>query len=96
MRAGTVGGPELVRDKFFTTTKQEMGNEARLPPPLTGVGDKLKPAVIEQIVAEGAKDRPYMLTRMPAFAPAPPRSAPAPWINALREQTGRSRRACRT
>ena len=65
-----VGGPELVRDKFFTTTKQEMGNEARLPPPLTGIGDKLKPQIIQRIIAEGAKDRPYMLTRMPAFAPS--------------------------
>lgn len=83
---GTIGGPELVRDKFFTTTKPEMGNEARLPPPLTGVGDKLKPQIIDRIVAEGAKDRPYMLTRMPAFAPSAASSGPAPWIAILREQ----------
>ena len=83
---GTVGGPELVRDKFFTTTKQEMGNEARLPPPLTGIGDKLKPQIIQRIIAEGAKDRPYMLTRMPAFAPSATIPSPATWITQLRDQ----------
>lgn len=62
-----VGGPEPSRDPLFTTRMQEMGNEARVPPPLTGVGDKLKPEVIDRIVADGAKDRPYMLTRMPGF-----------------------------
>ncbi len=58
-------------NKFFTTTTQEMGNEARLPPPLTGIGDKLKPQIIERIIAKVPRDRPYMLTRMPAFAQAP-------------------------
>ncbi len=83
---GSIGGPELARDKFFTTTTPEMGNEARLPPPLSGIGDKLKPEVIESIIAEGAKDRPYMLTRMPAFAPSAVVSSPAGWIAELREQ----------
>ncbi|MFO1065472.1 MAG: PA14 domain-containing protein [Pirellulales bacterium] len=64
---GTLGGPEPVRDPMFLTKTQEMGNEGRVPPPLTGVGDKLKPEVIDSIIADGAKDRPYMLTRMPAF-----------------------------
>ena len=83
----TVGGPELVRDKFFTTTKPEMGNEARLPPPLTGIGDKLKSQIIQRIIAEGAKDRPYMLTRMPAFAPSATISpTSATWIAKLRDQ----------
>ncbi|MCC6510098.1 MAG: DUF1080 domain-containing protein, partial [Pirellulaceae bacterium] len=83
-----LGGPETARDAFFKTSVPEMGNEARVPPPLTGVGDKLKPEVLERIVAQGAKDRPYMLTRMPAFSSASGGSAsadPAPWV-ALREQ----------
>lgn len=62
-----VGGPEPSRDALFTTRMQEMGNEGRVPPPLTGVGDKLRPEVIDRIVADGAKDRPYMVTRMPGF-----------------------------
>ena len=83
---GTIGGPELSRDKFFTTSMQEMGNEARLPPPLTGVGDKLKPQIIERIIAQGAKDRPYMRTRMPAFAPSAVASAQPQWIAQLQQQ----------
>lgn len=64
---GAIGGPEPSRDSLFATRMPEMGNEGRLPPPLTGVGDKLKPEVIAAIIADGAKDRPYMLTRMPGF-----------------------------
>jgi mono/diheme cytochrome c family protein len=62
-----VMGPEPVRDRWFQTTMPEMGNEGRSPPSLTGVGDKLRPEVIDHILAHGAKDRPYMLTRMPGF-----------------------------
>lgn len=62
-----VGGPEELRNAFFKTTTQEMGNEGRLPPSLTGVGDKLRPEVIDDIIRKGAKDRPYVLTRMPGF-----------------------------
>lgn len=65
-RDSTVG-PEPARNALFTTKMQEMGNEGRVPPTLTGVGDKLRPEVIHKIVAEGAKDRPYMVTRMPGF-----------------------------
>jgi mono/diheme cytochrome c family protein len=64
---GELVGPEPARDLLFTTQMQEMGNEGRLPPPLTGVGDKLRPEVIDRILADGSKDRPYMLTRMPGF-----------------------------
>jgi hypothetical protein len=46
---------------------QEMGNEGRVPPPLTGVGDKLQAKYIAQAISGGAKDRPYMQTRMPGF-----------------------------
>jgi mono/diheme cytochrome c family protein len=63
----SVVGPEPARDALFTTTMKEMGNEGRVPPTLTGVGDKLRPEVIDKIIAEGAKDRPYMVTRMPGF-----------------------------
>ncbi len=63
----SIVGPEPARNALFTTKMQEMGNEGRVPPTLTGVGDKLRPEVIDKIVAEGAKDRPYMVTRMPGF-----------------------------
>ena len=64
---GDLGGPEATRDPLFVTRMQEMGNEGRIPPLLTGVGDKLQPKYIAETIAGGAKERPYMLTRMPGF-----------------------------
>lgn len=61
------GGPERDRNPLFVTTIPEMGDEGRVPPPLDGVGDKLNDAWLRQVLGEGAKDRPYMLTRMPKF-----------------------------
>lgn len=63
-----IGGPEPTRDPVFSSTTPEMGNEGRLPPPLTGVGDKLREEYLATILQQGANERPYMNTRMPAFA----------------------------
>ena len=38
-----------------------------MPPPLDGVGAKLEPDYLKQILDKGAHDRPYMHTRMPGF-----------------------------
>ncbi|MCC9608170.1 hypothetical protein LOC68_01335 [Blastopirellula sp. JC732] len=62
-----VGGIEEPRNHFFATTQQEMGDEGRIPPHLNGVGGKLKEAWLAHIMNDGAKDRPYMLARMPKF-----------------------------
>jgi len=72
-----VGGPDRSHNPLFLTTIQEMGDEGRVPPPLDGVGDKLRDDWLQQVLNEGAKDRPYMLTRMPKFA-APEVSQLAP------------------
>ena len=64
---GGIGGPTEGRDKFFTSNQPEMGDEGRLPPPLNGVGAKLQTEWLQHIFRDGAKDRPYMLTRMPKF-----------------------------
>lgn len=61
------GGPETARNHFFTSTEKEMGDEGRLPPILTGVGDKLQDQWLAKVLDSGARNRPYMLTRMPAF-----------------------------
>ncbi|WP_231744034.1 family 16 glycoside hydrolase [Stieleria neptunia] len=66
-RRGEFGGPEAARDASFQTTTAEMGWESRLPPPLDGVGDKLKSDYLTDLFAAGANERPYMLTRMPGF-----------------------------
>jgi len=69
-RSGT-GGPSRDRDPLFLTSIQEMGDEGRVPPPLDGVGDKLRPDWLKHVLQEGAKDRPYMKTRMPKFGSLP-------------------------
>lgn len=65
-----VGGPEEALNASFRTTQPEMGDEARVPPPLDGVGAKLNPDYLRKILDQGAHDRPYMLTRMPGFGAA--------------------------
>lgn len=62
------GGPTADRNPLFVTTIPEMGDEGRVPPPLDGAGDKLQEGWLRHLLEQGAKDRPYMLTRMPKFA----------------------------
>ncbi len=62
-----LGGVELARNPHFQSDMPEMGDEGRIPPSLTGVGAKLNPQWLRTVFAEGAKDRPYMFTRMPKF-----------------------------
>ncbi len=62
-----VGGPEEPWNAAFETKEREMGDEARIPPPLDGVGTKLRPEYLRKILADGSRDRPYMLTHMPGF-----------------------------
>lgn len=64
---GGVGGPDRPHNPLFLTTIPEMGDEGRVPPPLDGVGDKLRDEWLQHVLNDGAKDRPYMLTRMPKF-----------------------------
>ncbi len=62
-----IGGVEDARQPFFQTTQQEMGDEGRIPPRLDGAGAKLTTEWLKGLFANGAEDRPYMLTRMPKF-----------------------------
>ena len=67
---GEIGGADDGHAGLFKATTPEMGDEGRLPPPLTGVGAKLQPEWLKQMVDQGTKERPYMLTRMPKFGVA--------------------------
>jgi mono/diheme cytochrome c family protein len=62
-----VGGATEQLNPYFKTAQPEMGDEGRLPPPLTGVGAKLNAEYLRHLLDEGAHDRPYMFTRMPGF-----------------------------
>ncbi|MCX7395593.1 MAG: PA14 domain-containing protein [Planctomycetales bacterium] len=67
-KRGPLGGVEKERDAYFGTTQQEMGDEGRLPPLLTGVGDKLKPEFLKHVLENGGDDRKrYMRVKMPKF-----------------------------
>lgn len=61
------GGPESDKLDLFTSTIPEMGDEGRLPPRLTGVGDKLNESFLQRVLSDGARHRPYMLVRMPQY-----------------------------
>jgi len=62
------GGVSAAKREYFTTLDEaELGDEGRIPPPLTGVGGKLLTGWMRQVITTGAKVRPYMATRMPAF-----------------------------
>jgi mono/diheme cytochrome c family protein len=64
------GGVEDALNKHFVTTQPEMGDEARLPPVLDGVGAKMNPGYLDKILDKGVRDRTYMLVRMPRFGAA--------------------------
>jgi cytochrome c2 len=64
------GGVLEQRQAFFLTDQKEMGDEARIPPPLSDTGSKLQPSWLKDLLANGTKVRPYMFTRMPKFGEA--------------------------
>ncbi len=48
----------------------DLGDEGRVPPPLTGVGRKLKASWLKKVFAGTGDVRPHMLARMPVFPDA--------------------------
>ena len=62
-----VGGVTTERDPYFTSNGEDLGEEGRVPPRLDGVGDRLRPAWLSNLLATGASVRPYVNTRMPQF-----------------------------
>ena len=65
-RDGT-GGVSDVMFKHFGTDEEGLGNPARIPPTLDGVGAKLKPEWLHKVLFDAETVRPYMHTRMPQF-----------------------------
>ncbi len=64
-----VGGPEASGHAawFQLVGEADLGDEGRLPPLLNGVGAKLKPEWLAEVLLQGTKVRPYMATRMPRY-----------------------------
>ena len=62
-----LGGVSPERNALFVGTKGELGNEGRIPPPLTHVGAKLQTPWIKEVIVGGQEQRDYLATRMPKF-----------------------------
>ncbi len=64
-----LGGVGRFRRPYFETEGHiDLGDEGRLPPPLTGVGRKLLPAALETVFSvKAAPRRPFMKIRMPTY-----------------------------
>ena len=65
-----VGGIAPERNALFTGTQPSLGDQGRLPPPLTHVGAKLKPEWIAEVLLRGKRQRDYLDAAMPQFGEA--------------------------
>ncbi len=62
------GGVGRKRRQYFSTAGEvDIGDEGRLPPTLTGVGDKLQAAELARVLAGSGHVRPYVIARMPTY-----------------------------
>ncbi len=62
-----LGGIHPSRNQYFTGSKPELGNQGRIPPPLTHVGAKLTDSWLKQVILHGGRQRDYLHTRMPIY-----------------------------
>jgi mono/diheme cytochrome c family protein len=65
-----LGGIPPARNALFTGTAPALGDQGRLPPPLSDVGAKLTPAALEAALLQGHRQRPYVDAAMPQFGEA--------------------------
>ena len=61
------GGVPEDYDPFYLTSEKNLGDDGRIPPPLTLVGAKLQPAWLKKVLFDGESVRPYMSVRMPQY-----------------------------
>ncbi|WP_197455337.1 c-type cytochrome [Stieleria neptunia] len=64
------GGVSDQRDPYFHTSNENLGPQGRIPPPLSGVGGKLRSKWLRDVLVSGRSIRPYMKTRMPQYGAA--------------------------
>jgi mono/diheme cytochrome c family protein len=61
------GGVAKDRNPFFRSSEKNLGDDGRIPPPLTLVGAKLQPVWLKKVLFDGESVRPHMMTRMPQY-----------------------------
>ena len=65
-----LGGIAADHNALFTGTAPALGDQGRLPPPLTDVGAKLTPGWISAVLFNGQRQRNYLDAAMPQFGEA--------------------------
>ena len=65
-----LGGIAPERNANFTGTHEALGDQGRIPPPLSHVGAKLKPEWIAEVLLRGKRQRDYLDASMPQFGEA--------------------------
>lgn len=64
------GGVPEAYSGYFLGSEQKLGEDGRIPPPLTLIGAKLQPEWLKKVLFDGESVRPYMATRMPQYGAA--------------------------
>jgi mono/diheme cytochrome c family protein len=65
-----LGGIAPERNALFTGTQPGLGDQGRLPPPLSHVGAKLTPEWFAEVLLHGKRQRDYVDAAMPQFGEA--------------------------
>lgn len=71
------GGIHDAYNPYFTGSEMKLGDDGRIPPPLTLVGAKLQPAWMKKVLFDGESIRHYMAARMPQYGTANLQHLPA-------------------
>ena len=61
------GGVHDAHNALFKGSQPNLGDDGRIPPPLTWMGAKLQPAWMKKVLFDGESVRHYMVTRMPQY-----------------------------
>lgn len=61
------GGVHDAHNAYFKGSQLNLGDDGRIPPPLTWMGAKLQPLWLKKVLFEGESVRHYMATRMPQY-----------------------------
>ena len=64
------GGVHDDHNPFFAGSELKLGDDGRIPPPLTLMGAKLQPTWLRKVLFDGESVRHYMATRMPQYGSA--------------------------
>lgn len=61
------GGVHDAHNAFFKGSQLTLGDDGRIPPPLTWMGAKLRSSWMKKVLFDGESVRHYMATRMPQY-----------------------------